>query len=207
MILVPPGVYIFVLPRHRCLIWHLRPYKTIWHTDALWGVPVACDMNSCRAIAFISHSDHYDIIRGYKPLCGNFLFFQHYIVYHIWCIWSHFAQLSMLTINTLYTQFCTSNTSCINSHINCPYIVKFQLCKWKTSTQSIGHGEKNNQNCQHCYQTYCFHPHWYWSCWRILLDIWHYSPISCIYLPLSICNGSQSWLETVFSLIMIPCIL
>ena len=74
MTLVHPGVYIFVLPRHRCLIWHLRPYKTIWHADALWGVPVACDMNSCRAIAFISHSDHYAIIRGYKPLWGNFLF-------------------------------------------------------------------------------------------------------------------------------------
>ena len=35
---------------------------------------MACDMNSCRAIAFISHSDHYDIIRGYKPLWGNFIF-------------------------------------------------------------------------------------------------------------------------------------
>ena len=104
----------------------------------------------------------------------QFPFFRHYIVYHIWCIWSYFTQLSMLTINTLYTQFCTLNTSCINSHINCPYIVKFGLCKCKTSTQSIGYGEKNNQNCQYCYQTYCFHSHQYWSCWRTLLDIWNY---------------------------------
>jgi hypothetical protein len=37
--------------------------------------------------------------------------------------------------------------------------------------------------------------------------IFTYSPISHIYLPLSICNGSQSWLETVLSLIMISCIL
>ena len=65
---------IFVLPCHSCLIWQLRPYKAIWDADALWGAPVPYHMNSCRAIAFISHLLHYDLIRGYNPLWGNFPF-------------------------------------------------------------------------------------------------------------------------------------
>jgi hypothetical protein len=65
----------------------------------------------------------------------------------------------MLTINTLYTQLYTSA-------INIIYKFTYKLFLYSeipTVQMRNIHSKywiqwKNNQNCQHCYQTYCFHP-------------------------------------------------